>query len=771
MARSVRVLIGLGSIGVLVAAGLAVGPVAARPVPGDGAAGAATARLVADADGRVRSREGFVGVPAGVDVDNPSVSASLSVTAAANAHLARYGATLGSVDPATAFRRGSVHRAPSGNDVVRYQQVVAGLPVLGGEVVVNVRPDRSLASMLGDLSPAAPVAAARVAEPAAAALARARAAKTSGTPLGRLTAASAGRWLYDPEVVGLVSGLGPRSVWRFEVTGGPAVRRLVLVDDQTGSVLLDRDLIAHVDRVVCDRNNTPAAAEPCTSGFARVEGGPVSPVADVNGAYDLSGVVAEFYDDAVGLDVTALLGVDVGGTPRLSSTVRHCDDAENCPLQNAFWNGVGMFYGDGYASVDDVTGHEMTHGVIERSSNLLYWGQSGAINESLADVMGEIVDHRHPSVGDSPASWSMGEDLAGIGAIRDMSDPLLFGDPDRMTSDAYDNDIADGYDDSGGVHTNSGVGNKTAYLISQGGTFNGHTMTGIDLGDPRLTQTAVLYYDVIRSLVSGSDYADLADVLDQSCQDLVAGGIAGFTAADCTTVHTAGLATELRTTPPNAPQPADAPMTCPAGRTLRVLFDSETGDAAAKFAGPASIWARGSDIGYGENAVSGHESWFGWNADPDRYGEPPTARLTGTTSIKLPKRQQSFLHFHHWRAFEYGITDAGAVRFYDGGTVEIDDRSTKAPAVDAARLPWVNGPKQVLATWAGSTQGGKRAFAGDSFGWVASRANVSTYAGRSIRLQFTSRADRSGMLVGWYLDDITVYTCDPASSGRVGGRW
>ena len=57
-----------------------------------------------------------------------------------------------------------------------------------------------------------------------------------------------------------------------------------------------------------------------------------------------------------------------------------------------------MFYGAGYAGADDVVGHEITHGVIDRNSDLFYWGQSGAINESLADVMGEIVDHRNTLV-------------------------------------------------------------------------------------------------------------------------------------------------------------------------------------------------------------------------------------------------------------------------------------------------------------------------------------------------------------------------------------
>ena len=71
----------------------------------------------------------------------------------------------------------------------------------------------------------------------------------------------------------------------------------------------------------------------------------------------------------------------------------------------------------------------MTHGVISHNSDLFYLFQSGAINESLADIMGEIVDHRHAGRGDSPATdWAMGEDLP-IGALRDLSDPRRFGQP------------------------------------------------------------------------------------------------------------------------------------------------------------------------------------------------------------------------------------------------------------------------------------------------------------------------------------------------------
>ncbi len=78
-----------------------------------------------------------------------------------------------------------------------------------------------------------------------------------------------------------------------------------------------------------------------------------------------------------------------------------------------------MYYGTGYADAVDVVGHELTHGVIERYSNLFYWGQSGAINESIADVLGEIVQHRNATSPAQQTNWDLGEDLPG-GATRSM---------------------------------------------------------------------------------------------------------------------------------------------------------------------------------------------------------------------------------------------------------------------------------------------------------------------------------------------------------------
>lgn len=727
-----------------------------------GSRGAAVNRLRSESTGPVRLRREaqgdvrFVGADAGVEVVNPGVDAGTSVRRASRLHLERYARALG-------VRSGALHllstrRSVAGQTVVRYAQRSGGLPVIGGQVVVSLRPDRQLGSMLATVARPGRTRVARVRERVAARSARAVGERYAA---GRVDVTPLGRWWWSPALLAPGATSPDRSVWRFDVSTGPALRRTVLVDDRTGAVLLDAEADQSIDRVVCDAANVTANPVPCTSGFARVEGGAASPIADVNQAYAHTSEVSTYYHDIAGIDLTQLLGRPVSGVKRLASTVRLCPPGFACPYANAFWDGTQMYYGADYASADDVVGHEMTHGVISHNADLFYWGQTGAINESLADTMGEIVDHRFGYDPATDSLWTVGEDLP-IGAIRSMKDPTLFGDPDSTSSSHYTAD--DGYWDNGGVHTDSGVANKTAYLISQGGTFRGQTITGLDGSDTTLTKTAKLYYDVIQSLSSGSDFAALGDVLDQSCQDLLAVGTTGFTAASCANVHRATLATGLRQTPVLAPQPADAPATCPTGMTRRVLFDSETGTPADKFtAGPT--WTRGALPGWGANATSGHDSWA--SSDPGTSG---SSSLVTADAVALPAGQPSYLWFQGWR-----LLDNAGGSYNDGGSVELS--SDGGAPTDASALPWVNGPEEYLS---GTS---RKVFGGDSRGFVASRVNLSSLAGHQVRPRFTMNTNASIAYIGWFVDDIRVYTCDGgvpsaptrlAATGRVGSatlRW
>lgn len=221
--------------------------------------------------------------------------------------------------------------------------------------------------------------------------------------------------------------------------------------------------------------------------------------------------------------------------------------------RNAFWNGSQVVYGDDMAA-DDVVGHEITHGVTEYTSGLIYYGQSGAINESFSDVWGEFIDQTNGSGNDSPSvKWLLGEDSA-LGVIRSMINPPTYGHPDKMSSPYF----YTGSGDNGGVHINSGVNNKAAYLMVDGATFNGRTIIGVGLN-----KTAAVYYQAqVYHLTMGANYNDLYYALIQACQNLI-GGVDGINQNDCDQVRVAAEAVEMIPPPPPTPTPTYTPTYTP----------------------------------------------------------------------------------------------------------------------------------------------------------------------------------------------------------------
>lgn len=768
MRRTPQALPGLAALvaaAALAATSLSPGPAAAAPVPArpvghgdhqglDRLLGDAPrpVRVVRDRSGRVamvRSAAGraMVSAPSGSD------SGPMQ---AANSYLHRYGSMFGlGSDGSTADVVSRIGSA-AGGTVVRVQQHTDGLPVFGGQLVLSLNADDGLLSMSGDTAQGVSVAVPTVSERAAERTAVAVTAKAHSVAGTALQVTSEGRWLYDPALVHVSDPLGERPVWRLEVTGGQDIRELVLVDTYRGSVALHYSETEGINRVVCDDRDTPVnsqVATQCKSPVRTESSGP-SANADVNAAFDNAGVAAKFYADVAGIDLTKMLGDRLTPTsaPRLSATVRWCFSGEPCPMQNAFWDGRQMVYGDGYAAADDVVAHELTHGVIDHTSQLFYLHQSGAINESLADVIGEIVDHRDTARGDDDSAWTLGEDVPG-GAIRSMKNPTLFGQPDKMTSPLYV--TADINDDSGAVHANSGVGNKAAYLISQGGTFNGVQVAGIDVGDPMLTKTATLYTEVIKRLTSGSEYADLARVLTATCNELAAAGTAGFTSSDCGSVRAAVRATEMSSPPADpAAAAAEAPDSCPAGTFKQMRFRDDDGTSNRWSVG--KLWQHAPSNGIPGYASSGRQSWFGYDPDPGYYGDPYTSTLHPITGVNVPRGQRTYLYFKHAYVFEwYDATASTPARYPDGGIVSVDVANGTGWKPTTTALSWVNGPRKKV-TGSGTTRTG---FGGDSHGYGSSRVDLTPLAGHKIRPQWTVVGDGSGSYYGWWLDDIQIYSC------------
>lgn len=138
---------------------------------------------------------------------------------------------------------------------------------------------------------------------------------------------------------------------------------------------------------------------------------------------------------------------------------------------NAFWNGTVMTYGDGNnlnspLTTLDIIGHEITHGLTDFTSDLIYANESGALNESFSDIFGTALEfYARPS----RANWTVGEDIGG--AFRSMANPKNNGDPDTYNGQNWidQNCIPTANNDRCGVHTNSGVQNHWFYLLVNGG--------------------------------------------------------------------------------------------------------------------------------------------------------------------------------------------------------------------------------------------------------------------------------------------------------------
>ncbi|WP_311079688.1 M4 family metallopeptidase [Paenibacillus polymyxa] len=190
---------------------------------------------------------------------------------------------------------------------------------------------------------------------------------------------------------------------------------------------------------------------------------------------------------------------------------------------NAFWNGEQMTYGDGDGSQfialsgdPDVVGHELTHGVTEYTSNLEYYGESGALNEAFSDVIGNDIQRKNWLVGDDIYTPYIAGD-----ALRSMSDPTLYDQPDHYSN------LYRGSEDNGGVHTNSGIINKAYYLLAQGGNFHGVTVNGIG----RDAAVQIYYSAFTNYLTSSSDFSNARAAVIQAANDLYGEDSAEATAA------------------------------------------------------------------------------------------------------------------------------------------------------------------------------------------------------------------------------------------------
>ncbi|WP_346986708.1 protealysin inhibitor emfourin [Agrococcus sp. ARC_14] len=274
------------------------------------------------------------------------------------------------------------------------------------------------------------------------------------------------------------------------------LEQLAAADLPTASIVAERTL--GLDRGIRAEREAHPTAHPSLvpDRPARVPGEAPAPhrvISDAKGSTTLPGtVVRNEGQDATGDTAAdqAYEGLGASWQLLMAAFERDSLDGAGLPLQatvhygqqyaNAFWDGTRMVFGDGdgeifagFTNAVDVIGHELGHGVISSTADLVYRDQPGALNESIADVLGSLVKQHSLDQTAEQADWLIGsgvftDTVQGV-ALRSMAapgtaydDPALGKDPQPGHMD----DFVVTRDDLGGVHINSGIPNKAFHLVA-----------------------------------------------------------------------------------------------------------------------------------------------------------------------------------------------------------------------------------------------------------------------------------------------------------------
>ena len=393
-----------------------------------------------------------------------------------------------------------------------------------------------------------------------------------------------------------------------------------------------------------------------------------------------------------------------------------------------------------------------------------------------------------PSAADSTddsVRWLVGEDSTAtglVGALRDMWNPTCFGNPGKISDQQYYcATVANSSTDQGGVHLNSGVPNHAYALLVDGGTYNGESITGIGL-----TKAAQIYFraqSVYQNPVS--DFVDHADALEQSCSDLVGtevpdlqtGAPSGqsISAADCGQLATTLKAVEMRSPPVQCNfqpllDPGEGNM-CGAGEKPSSFFSSnfDAGDSALDrwtisrtAVNPAQFvprdWSLVASLpdkrpGRAFFAPDPHYGTCSYSDDQSGVLHLYSPVITIAKSAAKPK-----LSFDHWVATELGWDGANIKLSVNGGPWQVVDythfeRNSYNYLLNAA--PGNTNPMASQQAFTGADGGSL------SGSWGQSIIDLSPYVtgGQKVQVRFDMGTDICGGGVGWYLDDVNVYTC------------
>ncbi len=481
----------------------------------------------------------------------PTASAATTVLAQATAHLERDPVALDRIGRAGTLVRERLDLDALGLGHVRFGQRYRGLPVFEGEVLVHVDPSHGQVFEVTDALAAIPDTLGTTPS-----LGKDDAERIARAARGTRSAAVA---TSDLVVFPPREGTEARLAFRVVLVGDDAegpIHDVAFVDATTGSVLLAFDNVQYAAAQGTAKTRYIGAAVPLTTNQTALTSFQlVDPtrgnMSAVNLAFGMSGG-SVFVDsdnvwgngtigDLAGAGAEALIGAQVTYDYFMQTFGRRgiANDGQGSQQRvhylsnynNAFWNDACkcMTYGDGDGSkfgptyAIDVSAHEMTHGIIGYTAALTYTGESGALNESLADIFGTLVEYyasTKPGVVKTP-NYLIGEDIVTPAIagdfLRSMSNPKA----DGRSIDHASQNTATLYATTpaiNGLHYASGLTNNVFYLLAEGGrnATSGVAVTGIG----RSKAGAIFYRAMTTYMTASTNFAGARTATLNAARDL-----------------------------------------------------------------------------------------------------------------------------------------------------------------------------------------------------------------------------------------------------------
>ncbi|MFF7988516.1 M4 family metallopeptidase [Kitasatospora xanthocidica] len=505
----------------------------------------------------------------------------------------------------------------NGSRHLRYERTYAGLPVLGGDLIVHQDANGATKSVTkaseADLAGVETTPALAAPKAQAAALAAEEGSAVDTAP--RLVV-----WAADGT---------PKLAWETVVSGresdGTPSKLHVVTDAKTGDVLSKADGIKRGSGTGVFVGNVPLTTTQSGSTFSLKDasrggqnttdmkngtsgnGTLFSKSSDTWGNGQASnresaavdaqfGAAAtwDFYKNTFGRN-----GIRNDGVGAMSRV--HYDTG----YVNAFWDDscFCMTYGDGSGDTHpltelDVAGHEMSHGVTSATANLNYSGESGGLNEATSDIFGNMVEFYANLPADNP-DYLVGEliDINGNGTpLRYMDKPSK----DGTSADSWYSGVG-----NLDVHYSSGVANHFFYLLAEGSgakvingvSYNSPTVNNITVTGIGRDKAAQVWYKALTAhMTSTTNYAAARTATLDAATDLY-----GANSAEYNAVATAWAAVNVG----GLPNPGGVTVTSPGNQSTAVGTAVNLSIKASGGTAPLSYSATGLPAGLVINASTG----------------------------------------------------------------------------------------------------------------------------------------------------------------------